>query len=742
MSKNLRVFYAFLLMLNTFLAVQANTGNISKSLSVPNCQAWSDQISYPQGSIVTYLGYAYTATMDIAANPGANWNPTADHRWAAGGDCGITPPPPPANCQPWSDQISYPQGATVTYLGNSYIATMNIAANPGANWNPISDRRWAAGGNCTSPPPVVPPAPGACQQWSDQVSYAAGTVVVYAGNNYTARVDIAAYPGANWNPTVDNRWVAGGTCTPPVVATINISVPALPAALAGYTGTPTLTLTGSDASDVVTQSVSWNGTAAFTTLNNAVTYTFSTPNIQYAGNVCTATFTPPSLLTNSQTPGSAQLSYACTPVAVDSIAISVSGVPASVSSIALTFTPSDNSGVVNASINISNGQGSGNVSLNDGVSYTVAAASVSGYAAMITPQPVVAANGGSVSVVYQQQVTPMARNIGYLPGWITPPAASDLANAGYTHILVAFGVFSTTTPGQIVSAFSTITADYIASLQSVGIKVLLSLGGASSSVDNTTVDFHSVLSMTTPTQFQETFVQSVQSFVTEYGFDGVDIDVEQGLNGGGTFSQPAGDIAVLASIINELYATIPNFLISLVPQSANISATSGYDETWGNYAALVMQTYESLAWVGIQLYNTGCCYGIDQVCYDPSAVSSPNFAVAMATDLLENWPATDPEGRATGFQPYISYLKPTQVVIGFPSPASNGAGDGGPITPISTIKNAIQCLRTGTECGTFVPPRTYPGFGGVFNWQVDNDEDNGYAFAKGLSACLSQGNCN
>ena len=79
-----------------------------------------------------------------------------------------------------------------------------------------------------------------------------------------------------------------------------------------------------------------------------------------------------------------------------------------------------------------------------------------------------------------------ARYLAYLPGWSTPPAAVDLAEAGYTHVIVAFGVFSTVTPGQIIYAFDSVSPAYIQSLQAVGIKVLLSLGGASTETYITT----------------------------------------------------------------------------------------------------------------------------------------------------------------------------------------------------------------------------------------------------------------
>lgn len=338
------------------------------------------------------------------------------------------------------------------------------------------------------------------------------------------------------------------------------------------------------------------------------------------------------------------------------------------------------------------------------------------------------------------------RLIAYMPGWLTPPPATEVANAGYTHVIVAFGVLSTTTPGAITPAFNTITPSYIKALQAAGVKVLLSLGGASTSIPNTTVDFDQVVSAASSTNtFVQTFVSSLEGLLTQYGFDGFDFDIEHGLNAGGTFSNPSGDIAVLASIINTMHTNHPNVLLSLAPQIANISANSGFNATWGNYASLIMQTHQSLSWVGIQMYNSGCAYGINLICYDPNNANSPDTSVAMATDLLENWPAKTASGQITGFQPYISYLTPSQVVLGYPAANSSGASDGSPAGIPSTIKRAIQCLRTAVAspnaCDTYTPPRAYPGIGGVFEWQITYDQSNHYQFATRLKNCVIKGNC-
>lgn len=535
--------------------------------------------------------------------------------------------------------------------------------------------------------------------------------------------------------------------------TIHVTVPPLPTALSGYPSTPVVTFTRADTGAATKQTMPWNATTIMSQLVNNVTYTLSTPTLTYNSQVCSGTFTPASLVSKAAAPLTTQLAYTCVPVAQNKITITVAGLPATQASLALAFTPFDGASAVTKTVALSQGGGVDNVSLTNGAVYTISAAAVAGYVATFSPQPLTSTPGATATITFKPTVpAPVpgpvtgGRVIAYLPGWKTPPPAAELAKAGYTHMMVAFGVFSTTQPGQIVSTFDTITPSYIASLHAVGIKAVLSLGGALTSIPNTTVDFHQVIAAaSSPAAFQQTFVTSAETWMKQYGFDGIDIDIETGLGAGGSFAQPSGDIAVMAAILKQFAAQNPTAIISLVPQVANISATSGFDATWGNYASLVMQTAKILTWVGVQLYNTGCAYGIDQICYDPSRISSPDFSVAMATDLFASWPATLPDGRATGFQPYISYLTASQVAIGYPAPNATGDSDGRPATPVATIQRAIRCLRTAvksaTACDTYAPPVAMPGFGSVFNWEVTYDQNNGYKFATGLASCV-QGACN
>jgi len=335
--------------------------------------------------------------------------------------------------------------------------------------------------------------------------------------------------------------------------------------------------------------------------------------------------------------------------------------------------------------------------------------------------------------------------VGYLPGYKqthVPPL--DLANAGYTHIIVAFATFNATHKGAIVNEFGPyVSPAYVASLQMAGLKVLFSLGGALTNTPGATVNFHDI--WTGVPNFAMTFTESIEKLVQRYKFDGVDFDIETGFTSDGSPS----DVDVVADVINALHLKNPTLLISLVPQAANIAPqqTRGqFSGIYASYSNLALQTYKALTWTGVQVYNTGGMNGINNKLYSNADPDNMDFSVAMAVDMLEAWPTKD-SGRQTGFPPYQAILRPDQVLLGYPAPDAQGGSDGGPAKPNSVIKKIIQCLRDGhdnpSSCDTYSPPvRNYPDFGGVFCWEVTYDQNNDWKFAKELSNCIKNKDCN
>ncbi|MCI0353324.1 MAG: chitinase, partial [Acidobacteriales bacterium] len=217
----------------------------------------------------------------------------------------------------------------------------------------------------------------------------------------------------------------------------------------------------------------------------------------------------------------------------------------------------------------------------------------------------------------------------------------------------------------------------IALLHSQGRKVILSVGG-----QNGAITVNDAASATN-------FANSVYGIMTQYGFDGVDIDLENGLN-------PTH----MANALRQLSAKAgPNLIITMAPETIYVQSTSGA------YFQLALNIKDILTIVNTQYYNSGSMLGCDGKVYSQGTL---DFITALACILLENG------------------LRPDQVGLGLPANAS-GAG-GGAVDP-SVVNRALDCLAMGTNCGTFKPPRTYPTIRGAMNWDINWDANANYNFA-------------
>jgi GH18 family chitinase/endo-1,4-beta-D-glucanase Y len=274
-------------------------------------------------------------------------------------------------------------------------------------------------------------------------------------------------------------------------------------------------------------------------------------------------------------------------------------------------------------------------------------------------------------------------------------------------------VFNLDTAGTSKTEF----IEDIKQLQSEGRKVLISLGGATSPA----------VKLNTETDKQK-FVSSIISIIKEYGFNGLDIDLEGGsvgLNPGDSdFKNPTTPSMInLISAIKEIHDHFgaDNFMLTTAPETAYVQGGyGGYNGFWGAYLPLLYGLRNDLDLIHVQYYNSGSIYGADGEAYYPG---TPDFLVALSESLLKGFPVNrDPNNL---FPPF----RPDQVAIGLLTVASEGSG----YMESAEINKALDYLTKGIPYGGKYKLQQvggYPDFGGIMGWSINYDKAvNNYGFA-------------
>ncbi|GHO46793.1 chitinase [Ktedonospora formicarum] len=277
------------------------------------------------------------------------------------------------------------------------------------------------------------------------------------------------------------------------------------------------------------------------------------------------------------------------------------------------------------------------------------------------------------------------------------PLRLSAVNSNYDLIAVAFANADPGRPGAVTfsvdSGLSAALNGYsaaqftsdIASLHAQGKKVIISVGG-----QNGTVSVNDATSATN-------FANSVYSLIQTYGFDGVDIDFENGLNP-----------TYMANALRQLSSRVgSSLIITLAPQTLDMQSTGA------GYFQLALNIKDILTVVNTQYYNSGSMLGCDGKVYSQGNV---DFITALACIQLQGG------------------LRADQVGIGLP--ASTSAAGSGYVSP-SVVNAALDCLTRGTNCGSFRPSTTYPALRGAMDWSISWDASNGYNFANNVKPHLN-----
>ena len=260
--------------------------------------------------------------------------------------------------------------------------------------------------------------------------------------------------------------------------------------------------------------------------------------------------------------------------------------------------------------------------------------------------------------------------------------------ANYDIIAVSFAD-ATATPGAVTFNLDTAglngyTVDQfkadIRAKQAAGKNVIISIGG-----EKGTISVNNDASATA-------FANSVYALIQEYGFNGVDIGLENGLNA-----------TYMTKALRALSAKAgTGLVITMAPQTIDMQSTSG------EYFKTALNIKDILTVVNMQYYNSGSMLGCDGKVYSQGSV---DFLTALACIQLEGG------------------LDPSQVGLGVPA-STRGAGSGY-VAP-SIVNAALDCLAKGTSCGSFKPSRTYPTLRGAMTWSTNWDATAGNAWSNAV----------
>ena len=253
-------------------------------------------------------------------------------------------------------------------------------------------------------------------------------------------------------------------------------------------------------------------------------------------------------------------------------------------------------------------------------------------------------------------------------------------------------------------------------LKEHGRKVLISLGGGGQH-----------FTLADPKRVPN-FVSSVTQIVSEYGFDGIDIDFESpslSIDPGDTdYRHPTTpSIVNLISAMRQLHDHFgAGFMISLVPEGTQVpSGYPSYGGQFGSYLPIIYGIRDILSFVDVQDYNTPPLEGLDGEIYQPGTV---NYHAAMTELLLHGFPVGgDPQ------HPFEA-LDPRKVAVGFLT---------GDTTP-EIVSQAMDYIITGkAPAGTTYRLRTssgYPGMIGAMFWTIDADRRSNYRFSNVVGPLL------
>ncbi len=248
-------------------------------------------------------------------------------------------------------------------------------------------------------------------------------------------------------------------------------------------------------------------------------------------------------------------------------------------------------------------------------------------------------------------------------------------------------------------------------VQAEGKKVLISIGGGNGSFR---------LKSTTD---KNTFVTKIKNFITEYGVDGIDIDLEQkeyvcAANKSAAKINNPTDIHITNLIdgIKELMEWYKNqygkkMILTMAPETAYVnggmSSWTVNNSCGGHYLAIIEQLRDELDLLMVQLYNSGSILDLNGT---ERFENSVDFVISATEAIIRGFTAKGGLGKYSG-------LPEEKVVIGLTTCKSDEA-----VRTKSEIISIVNYITgKGSKPGNYTLKDSYPNLKGLMTWSINID---------------------
>lgn len=248
-------------------------------------------------------------------------------------------------------------------------------------------------------------------------------------------------------------------------------------------------------------------------------------------------------------------------------------------------------------------------------------------------------------------------------------------------------------------------------VQAEGKIVLISIGGGNGSfrLKNTTD--------------KNIFIDKVKDFITEYGVDGIDIDLEQkeyvcAVNKSAANINNPTDVHInnLIDGIKDLMVWYKDryskkMILTMAPETAyvngGLSSWTVNNSCGGHYLAIIEQLRDELDLLMVQLYNSGSILDLNNV---ERFENSVDFVISATEAIIKGFTAKGGLGKYSG-------LPEEKVVIGLTTCKSDEA-----VRTKAEIVSIVNYLTgNGVKPGSYTLKDSYPNLKGLMTWSINID---------------------